>query len=34
MNEPTPSRPYWPDFAEMPKDPAKGLKPWSWALSV
>jgi hypothetical protein len=32
MNEPTPSRPYWPDFAEMPKDPSKGLKPWSWAL--
>jgi hypothetical protein len=32
MNEPTPSRPYWPDFADMPKDPSKGLKPWSWAL--
>jgi hypothetical protein len=32
MNEPTPSRPYWPDFRDMPKDPSKGLKPWSWAL--
>src|SRR5271154_6747513 len=28
MNDPTPSRPYWPDFADMPKDPSKGLKPW------
>ena len=32
MNEPTPSRPYWPDLADMPKDPSKGLKSWSWAL--
>jgi len=32
MNEPTASRPYWPDFTEMPKDPKSGLKPWSWAL--
>jgi len=32
MNEPTPSRPYWPDFPAMPKDPTQGLKPWSWAL--
>jgi Pyridoxamine 5'-phosphate oxidase len=32
MNEPKASRPFWPDFAGMPKDPATGLKPWSWAL--
>jgi general stress protein 26 len=32
MDEPTPTRPYWPDFADMPKDPSKGLKPWNWAL--
>ncbi len=32
MNEPKSSRPYWPDFADMPKDPAKGLKDWTWAL--
>jgi pyridoxamine 5'-phosphate oxidase-like protein len=32
MDEPRASRPYWPDFSEMPKDPSKGLKPWSWAL--
>lgn len=32
MTEPKPSRPYWPDFAEMPKDSNKGLKPWIWAL--
>jgi len=32
MSEPKPSRPYWPDFAAMPKDPATGLKNWTWAL--
>jgi hypothetical protein len=32
MNEPTPSRPHWPDYPAMPKDPTQGLKPWSWAL--
>lgn len=32
MREPKASRPYWPDFAEMPKDPTKGLKDWTWAL--
>jgi Pyridoxamine 5'-phosphate oxidase len=32
MTEPTRSRPYWPDYDAMPKDPAVGLKPWSWAL--
>lgn len=32
MSEPQASRPYWPDFAEVPKDPTLGLKPWSWAL--
>lgn len=32
MTEPVASRPYWPDFAGMPKDPTSGLKPWSWAL--
>jgi hypothetical protein len=32
MDEPTASRPFWPDFLDMPKDPSKGLKPWSWAL--
>jgi hypothetical protein len=33
MLEPKPSRPHWPDFAEMPSDPTRGLKPWSWALA-
>jgi hypothetical protein len=33
MLEPTRSRPYWPDFAQMPADPTQGLKPWSWALA-
>jgi len=32
MNEPTASRPYWPDYPAMPKDSSQGLKPWSWAL--
>ena len=32
MLEPKRSRPYWPDFAQMPTDPTQGLKPWSWAL--
>lgn len=32
MSEPQASRPYWPDFAEVPKDPTSGLKSWSWAL--
>ncbi|HYL61472.1 MAG TPA: pyridoxamine 5'-phosphate oxidase family protein [Candidatus Methylomirabilis sp.] len=32
MNEPKASRPYWPDFTEIPKDPRSGLKPWSWAV--
>jgi hypothetical protein len=32
MSEPKASRPYWPDFAAMPKDSSAGLKPWSWAL--
>ena len=32
MNEPTASRPHWPDLADMPKEPSQGLKPWSWAL--
>jgi hypothetical protein len=32
MTEPTRSRPYWPDYGAMPKDPTAGLKPWSWAL--
>ena len=32
MLEPKPSRPHWPDFAEMPSDPTTGLKPWSWAF--
>jgi Pyridoxamine 5'-phosphate oxidase len=32
MAEPKPSRPYWPDALENPKDGTTGLKPWSWAL--
>ena len=32
MAEPKPSRPYWPDALENPKDATIGLKPWSWAL--
>lgn len=32
MNIPKPTRPHWPDFSAMPKDPEKGLKPWDWAL--
>jgi hypothetical protein len=32
MSEPTRSRPYWPDYAAMPRDATVGLKPWSWAL--
>ena len=32
MAEPKPSRPYWPDALENPKDATTGLKPWSWAL--
>ncbi|MGB2589893.1 MAG: pyridoxamine 5'-phosphate oxidase family protein [Candidatus Acidiferrum sp.] len=32
MREPKSSRPYWPDYPAMPKDPLQGLKPWSWAL--
>lgn len=32
MAEPKPSRPYWPDALENPKDATAGLKPWSWAL--
>jgi len=32
MAEPKPSRPYWPDALEDPKDATTGLKPWSWAL--
>ena len=32
MNEPVASRPHWPDLPDMPTDPSKGLKPWSWAL--
>lgn len=32
MKEPQASRPYWPDFAQMPNHSTKGLKPWSWAL--
>jgi len=32
MSEPIASRPYWPDYAAMPKSNIDGLKPWSWAL--
>ncbi|MGC2526890.1 MAG: pyridoxamine 5'-phosphate oxidase family protein, partial [Candidatus Acidiferrum sp.] len=32
MNDPKPSRPYWPDYAAVPKDHEQGLKSWSWAL--
>jgi len=32
MNEPTRSRPYWPDALESPKDATTGLKPWNWAV--
>jgi len=32
MNEPTASRPHWPDLPSMPKDNLTGLKPWAWAL--
>jgi Pyridoxamine 5'-phosphate oxidase len=32
MSEPRRTRPYWPDYAAMTKDPTAGLKPWSWAL--
>ena len=32
MNEPTRSRPYWPDALEIPKDATTGLKPWNWAV--
>jgi len=32
MNEPTRSRPYWPDALESLKDATTGLKPWNWAV--
>jgi hypothetical protein len=32
MNEPKPSRPYWPDALATSADATSGLKPWSWAV--